>query len=56
MNSVKMVLVLEEGVLGFIIEETSQGAYVCWFNDGLSYNCFLLKEEYVVKFIGEIDG
>lgn len=56
MNSVKMVLVKDEGVLGFITEETSQGAWICWFIDGLRYESFLVEDEYVIKFTGEIDG
>lgn len=56
MISVKMVLVKNDGVLGFIVSESSLGATVRWYIDGLGYESFLEKDEYVVKFNGEIDG
>lgn len=55
MTSVKMVLVKHEGVLGFIVHESAAGAIVRWYVDGLRYESFLEEEDYVVKFIGEID-
>lgn len=55
MKSVKMVLVRQEGVLGFIVKERPEGATVRWYIDGLRYESFLEEEDYVEKFIGEID-
>lgn len=55
MKSVKMVLVKEHGVLGYILYETKYGAQVRWYLDGLQYEASLEKEEYVVNFIGEIN-
>lgn len=56
MNSVEMVLVKHEGVLGFIVNKNSLGAVVRWYLDGLRYESFLEEDEYVVKFIGEVYG
>ncbi len=56
MSSVKMVLVKEEGVLGFILQETPYGADVCWYIDGLRHEASLEEGDYVITFIGEIDG
>lgn len=56
MKAVKMVLVLGEGVLGFIIHENKYGSTVRYYIDGIEYTSFMEEEEYVVKFIGEIDG
>lgn len=57
MTRVKMVLVMPEGVLGYIVKEYSGGAAkVRWFVDGLGYEVVLEEDEYVVKFEGEIDG
>jgi len=56
MKTVKMVLVRSEGILGFIISENKYGALVRYYVDGLGYTSFMESEEYVVKFIGEIDG
>lgn len=55
MKAVKMVLVRSEGVLGFIIHEGKLGSIVRYYIDGIEYTSFLEQEEYVVKFIGEID-
>lgn len=55
MISVKMVLVKESGVLGYIVHEGTLGATVRWYNDGLGYESFLEEDEYIVKFTGEID-
>jgi hypothetical protein len=59
MSSVKMVLVKDEGVLGYIIKEYSlagaTGARVKYYYDGLSYDTFLHKDEYIEKFTGEIN-
>lgn len=56
MTSVKMVLVVEHGVLGYIVREKEDGfAIVRWYLDGLRYESILEEDiEYVVKFIGEI--
>lgn len=54
MKTVKMVLVNDEGVLGFVVKEHSQGAIVCWYIDGLRYESYLEQDEYVIKFIGEV--
>lgn len=58
MTSVKMVLVIEPGVLGYIVREKQDGfAVVRWFLDGLRYESILEEDiEYVVKFTGEING
>lgn len=58
MKSVKMVLVVEHGVLGYIVRDKLNGyAIVRWYLDGLRYESILEEDiEYVVKFIGEIDG
>ena len=56
MISVKMVLVKSDGVLGFIVNENQYGAVVRWYIDGLGYESFLEKDDYTVKFIGEING
>jgi hypothetical protein len=57
MTRVKMVLVVPEGVLGYIVKQYVGGAAkVRWFIDGLGYEVVLEEEEYVVKFEGEIDG
>jgi len=50
-----MVLVRQEGVLGFIVNKNALGATVRWYMDGLGYESFLEKDEYVIKFIGVID-
>ncbi len=55
MKSVKMVLIKEHGVLGYIIYENNYGARVQWYLDGLRYESYLESDEYVIKFIGEID-
>ena len=59
MISVKMVLLKAEGVLGYIIKEYRDefrpGARVKYYYDGLSYDEFLYEDEYVEKFIGEIN-
>lgn len=56
MTSVKMVLVLSEGVLGYIVKEYTlpAGARIKYYLDGLSYDVFLHSDEYVEKFNGEI--
>lgn len=58
MISVKMVLVVEHGVLGFIVRDKLNGhAVVRWYVDGLGYESLLEENvEYVVKFIGDIDA
>lgn len=56
MTSVKMVLVKDEGVLGYIVSENEFGAAVRWYVDGLRYESFLEKEDYVVNFVGEVNG
>lgn len=55
MKSVEMVLVKQEGVLGFIVNKSAHGAMVRWYVDGLGYESFLEEDEYVIKFIGEIN-
>lgn len=56
MTRVKMVLVVDHGVLGYIIREKEDGcAVVCWYLDGLRYESNLEEDiEYVVKFAGEV--
>lgn len=58
MISVKMVLVVEYGVLGFIVRGKENGyAVVRWYIDGIGYQSVLEENvEYVVKFIGDIDA
>lgn len=57
MTSVKMVLVVAEGVLGYIVKEYSnKAAKIRWFVDGLGYEVVLEEDEYVIKFEGEIYG
>jgi hypothetical protein len=57
MNSVKMVLVVEHGVLGFIVRDKLNGySIVRWYLDGLQYESILEEDiEYIVKFNGEIE-
>lgn len=54
MNELKMVLVHEEGVLGYMMSENKHGARVCWYVDGLYYESFLELDEYTVKLVGKI--
>lgn len=58
MISVKMVLVVEHGVLGFIVRDKLNGyAIVRWYIDGLGYESILEEgSEYIVKFSGDIDA
>lgn len=60
MKSVKMVLVVEHGVLGYIVRDELHGypghSVVRWYLDGLGHESILEEDaEYVVKFNGEID-
>lgn len=55
MNSVKMVYVKQEGVLGFIVHEyPDKAALVAWYYDALRFERVLDEDEYEVKFMGVV--